>query len=99
MKILEDGRINCRVKITGTYHGRPFEYIDPEGCYSQFIWPNGDPSSLWWSEGGMRCDCARSYLLPEEWGIELDCGEEIMIDSIEPIDYNGPVLHLNESQE
>lgn len=99
MKVLEDGRIQCRVRITGTYKGQPFEYVDPEGeDGSQFIQPDGDPSTYWWSEGNFGCDCNRYYLLPEEWGVtDENCGHMIKIDMIQPIDYDGPTLHLQES--
>ena len=98
MQKLDDGRINCRVKITGTYKGKPFEYIDPEGVEgSQYIWPDGDPSTFWWAEGNMACDCNRSYFLPEEWGVSNECGDEILIDTIVPVDYDGPSLELNET--
>lgn len=99
MEILEDGRVNCRVKIIGTYKGRPFEYVDPEGVGSQFICPDGDPSTGWWTDGNMACDCNRSVFLPEEWGVEDVCGHEILIDRIEPIDYDAPPLILNESKK
>lgn len=100
MQVLDDGRIRCRVRITGTYKGNAFEYTDPEDDEgSQFIWPNGDPSTFWWSEGNMACDCNRAKYLPEAWGVEDECGHEICIDRIEPVDYDGPVLELNETVE
>lgn len=99
MQVLEDGRIRCRVRITGTYQGRGFNYVDPEGVNGrQFIEPDGDPSTFWWSEGNMSCDCNRAALLPPEWNVSRECGDEICIERIEPIDYDGPVLELNETQ-
>jgi hypothetical protein len=95
MKRLKDGRVNCRVRITGTFQGEPFEYVDPEGHDgSQYIWPDGDPSTYWWSEGNFSCDCNRAEFV----GVEhMECGETICIDRIEPIDFDGPVLELNET--
>lgn len=115
MRVLDDGRIECRVRIRGTFRGEPFEYVDPDGQDvdgdeqhgSQFIWPAGvvsdiengpDPSTWWWSEGNMGCDCNRDYLLPEHMRKLLPkrsnspdedgclCGHEILIDSIEPVE-------------
>ncbi len=97
MVILDDGRIQCRVKITGTFRGKPFEYIDPEDSGgSQYIWPDGDPSTFWWTDGNYSCDCNRWRFAGVE---ELDCGEEICIDKIEPIDYDAEPLVLNETIE
>lgn len=54
----------CRVKITGTFRGRPFEYVDPpdsEG--SQFLWledPDDKVSEYWWTDGNFGCDCNRA---------------------------------------
>ncbi len=97
MKVLEDGSINCRVKITGTFHGKPFEYVDPEGSEgSQYVWPNGDPSTFWWAEGNLSCDCNRARFIGDE---EMKCGNTIHIDEIEPIDYDGPILFLNETTQ
>ena len=94
---LQDGRKRCRVKITGTYKGEPWEYTDPPSHPgSQFIWPDGDNSSYWWSEGNMGCDCNRARFA----GVEKeDCGGDICIDSIVPLDPDLPALHLNESAE
>lgn len=95
MKKLNDGRTICRVRITGTFQGKPFRYTDPEDSSgSQYIWPDGDPSTSWWSEGNFSCDCNRSRFV----GIEfMECGETIYIDRIEPIDFDGPTLELNET--
>jgi len=105
MKKIEDGRIQCRVKIIGVYKGRPFEYIDPvDSDGSQFYWPpdeenaNYEPSEFWWAEGNMSCDCNRSAFI----GIDLDCGDTILIDRIEPIEKTEiylPPLILNESKK
>ncbi len=97
MKALDDGRINCRVRITGTFQGKPFEYIDPEDSDgSQYIWPDGDPSTYWWAEGNFSCDCNRWDFVGDE---EMECGETICIDQIEPIDYDGPILFLDETAQ
>ena len=96
----EDGRIQCRVKITGTYRGSPWEFIDPEDSDgSQFIDADGDPSSFWWTEGNFGCDCNRAKFLPEAWGVEDDCGTLIKMDKIEPIDKELAqyTLELNET--
>lgn len=96
MKVLKDGRINCRVKITGTYLGKTFTYTDPEGTDgSPYYWPDGDPSIYWWSEGNFSCDCNRCEFI----GIKnMECGDLIFIDRIEPVDYpEGESLILNES--
>ena len=97
MRQLDDGRIQCRVKITGTFRGEPYEYVDPEDHPgSQFIWPDGGSSDWWWSDGNMSCDCNRGEFV----GIEdMECGETINIDMIEPIDYDGPTLELNDTRD
>jgi hypothetical protein len=111
MTVLGDGRIRCRVKITGTFRGRVWEYVDPEDSEgSQFIWPededgNVDPSQFWWSEGNMGCDCNRRSFLPDEMKDEIgeiQCGDLIKIDEIIPVERgpNGeelPSLELWES--
>lgn len=107
MIILPDGRIQCRVKIIGSYRGEKFEYIDPENSDgSQFFSEDGDPSTYWWSEGNYSCDCNRSEFLSEElfgkWeknsGIN-ECGDEILIDEIVPLDYpDGRILKLDETK-
>lgn len=94
MKVLEDGSIQCRARITGTYQGMPFVYEDPEGDEgSQYYDAEGDPSTYWWAEGNFSCDCNRSQFV----GVDLDCGDEIFIDTIAPIDYPGVILLLMES--
>lgn len=82
MKVLDDGRLQVRVKITGTFRGQPWEYTDPdtrEG--SQFLWPPGSHddygddeinarewgnSYYWWASGNLACDCNRAKFLPPE---------------------------------
>jgi hypothetical protein len=91
---LADGRINCRVKITGTYKGERFVYTDPEGVYSQYYLPDGNPSRFWWEEGNMACDCNRGVFIDAD----LDCGNTVCIDTIEPLNYDGDVLRLDESR-
>jgi hypothetical protein len=97
MKILDDGRVRCRVKITGTFKGKPFEYIDPENTDgSQFYHQDGDPSTFWWTYGNYACDCNRAQFV----GLAgLECGGTINIDKIEPIDHDGETLELNETAE
>jgi len=92
----------CRVTIKGTFRGEPFEYTDPEGAPgSQFIWSDGDPSTYWWQEGNMACDCNRARFVPSLADVADDypCGAEILIDSIVPLDPDLPALILNESEE
>lgn len=102
MKILEDGRIQCRVRIEGRYKGEYFTYTDPIGeDGSQFIWPRepefGDTekdindkraSRSWWEDGNMGCDCNRSRYLPEHL-LKIhggDCDHEIELHTITPIE-------------
>lgn len=81
MRILEDGRIQCRVEIKGEHDGRNFTYIDPiESDGSQFIWPRDNEdgwlgeqetldkmaSRFWWEDGNMSCDCNRWSFLPDD---------------------------------
>ena len=96
MKVLDDGRVNCRVKIIGTFHNQKFEYIDPEGVEgSQYIWPDGDPSTCWWTDGNYSCDCNRAKFV----GLDnMPCGETINLEIIKPIDFDGPTLVLNETK-
>ena len=97
MKRSDNGTIQCRVKITGTFRGKLYEYVDSEDHPgSQFIWSNGDPSTRWWTDGNMSCDCNRGRFI----GIhDMECGETINIDTIEPVDYDGPMLTLNETRD
>lgn len=97
-----DGIKQCRVKITGTYKGKPFVYIDPEDSQgSQFISADNDPSTFWWTDGNYSCDCNRSRFVPLDM-IEEEkvgrCGDEIYIDTVEPLDNRLPMLVLNESK-
>ena len=68
-----DNRITCRVKMTGTFRGIAWEYMDPPDLESQYIWLGesgtyaaGDPSDYWWRDGNMSCDCNRECYLPEK---------------------------------
>lgn len=103
MKLLDDGkRIRCRVRIEGTFLGMPWFYEDPQDSDgSQVIWvEENDPSDFWWREGNMACDCNRYEFLPGNLQAihSGDCGHEIMIDTIIPIEGERlPVLYLNES--
>lgn len=92
--VIRNGIINCRVTITGTYKGKTFTYIDAEGePGSQFIHAGNDPSTFWWSEGNFACDCNRGQFV----GLDLPCGDAVLIDSIVPLDPSLPSLFLNES--
>ncbi len=105
--LLPDRRVNCRVRIEGSYRGEPFVYVDPPGVASQFVWLDGvfnrdpgnpmDPSTYWWSEGNYCCDCNRASFLPG--GPELPCGETIRIDRIVPLDPRLPELNPDEYRE
>ena len=95
MKTLDNGKVQCRCRITGTYKGKTFVYTDPEGSDgSQFIDDSGDPSTYWWTEGNFACDCNRSEFLPDEFGHDGECGNSIVIKKIECVDYDGPVLFI-----
>lgn len=95
-------RIQCRVRIEGEYDGIPFVYEDPlESEGSQFFWIDGetDPSTYWWTEGNMACDCNRIGFMPAELQ-KLHpggCGEAIHLRKIIPLEgENLPVLNLDE---
>lgn len=92
--LLDDGRIQCRVVIKGFYNGKPFTYTDPEGQDgTQFIWPDGDPSEFWWSEGNMSCGCNRGRFA----GVAgANCHTEVYINTITPLDPALPSLVLDE---
>lgn len=107
MHIIDKGtdseRIVCRVMIIGTYKGEMFVYQDgPDNEGSQYYWvkDNMDPSTFWWTDGNMACDCNRSAFLPEHL-YKLHgggCGHEIKFDRIIPIEgENLPILILDES--
>jgi hypothetical protein len=99
MKVLEDGRIQCRVRIPGEYKGERFVYEDKEGDDgSQYIWPDGDASQYWWQDGNFSCDCNRWGFLPEHLKKVHDgkCGHEIILFRIIPIEGdNLPILELD----
>lgn len=111
MKLLDDGRIQVRVRITGTFRGERWEYVDPDDRDgSQFIWPKDKcwsddeiVSRYWWYDGNMSCDCNRWKFLPshlQELCPEENCGEEICIDRIEPVEGDTSlVLVLNDTEE
>lgn len=66
MKMLPDGRACFRVRITGTYKGKPWTYEDPPGDHG-YGYANPpdigigkwEQSEYWWAEGNMSCDCNR----------------------------------------
>lgn len=95
METLKDGRICCRARVQGVYRGKPFDYTEPEGeDGSYYLLPDGDPSTFWWADGNMSCDCNRGRFVGEN--IE-ECGEDILIDTVSPVEFEGPILRLNES--
>lgn len=91
------GQHQYRVRVIGTYEGNPFTYEDPPECKgSSFVHNRGDlidPSSFWWSGGNMSCDCNRDSFV----GKSLECGDDVKVERVEPIDENWPTLILNES--
>lgn len=101
-------RVQARCRITGTFRGKPWEYVDPPGAAgAQWIdldyYGDVDPSTYWWSEGNFACDCNREMFLPDDMaenlptGGESRCGELIHIDRIVPIDRPDlPALILGE---
>lgn len=102
----ERERIRFRVRITGTFQGKPFTYEDPPGdCGHGFeTWeePTRTPQGkiligeYWWTEGNFACDCNRSTFI----GAKLSCGDEICIDRIDAIDRDDvEPLVLSESPE
>jgi len=97
MKIIDKDRVQIRVRIEGSYKGKPFVYEDPiDEDGSQFIWLNGENddekcSAYWWREGNMSCDCNRCVFVGMPLG-ELKCGNEITIDKIIPLEGNYPTL-------
>lgn len=108
MKVLRHGAgdecIQCRCRIEGHYMGRDFIYEDPEhadGWY--YFWvKHQDPSTYWWAEGNMSCDCNRYIFLPADLQALHDgkCGESIMIKRIIPLEGdNLPILDLTQINE
>jgi len=92
-----DGRVRVMCRITGSYKGEHWEYVDTEYA-SLYVWPEGTEDRLgrfWWTEGNGSCDCNRGQFI----GKELPCGYEVMIDRIVPLDSYYPALELNETQE
>jgi len=111
MRVLDDGRINCKVRIEGSYKGENFIYEDEDDQFgSQYIWPaencDGDDeqeindnraSRYWWEEGNLGCDCNRCRFLPPHMEHSGDCGHTITINKIIPIEGdNLPILILND---
>ncbi len=72
---------HARAKFTGTYNGKSFQYIDPEGAEGS-IYTGSNPAFFWSEDGNFGCDCNRAYLVGED---DLTCGETIRIQRIEPI--------------
>lgn len=112
MKIHDRGTdkesVQYRVRIEGTLNGKPWVYEDPEKSDgSQFLWvKENDPSTFWWSEGNMCCDCNRAKFVPIELRANLpldtddgyECGNNIFIDRIIPLEGDSlPTLELNET--
>lgn len=91
------GQHQYRVRVIGTYKGDSFTYEDPpDSKGDSFVWNNGgiiDPSSFWWSGGNIGCDCNRC----EYVGQSLECGDQVKVDIVEPLDENWPTLILGES--
>lgn len=96
---------NYRVKITGTYRGQSWEYIDsPDGEGSAFVYAPGEyfgneewlPGDYWFSEGNFSCDCNRGrFVFGDKYDCDnAQCGREINIDRIEPIEQPIPGVVL-----
>ena len=101
-------KINCRVKISGSYLGENWYYEDAENEASQYIdIEDNDPSELWWTDGNFSCDCNRWRFLPKHLQDKFDelhgntdkdgnrCGETIIINSIIPFDTTLPSLIIS----
>ncbi len=94
---------NIKIRVRGSYRGTKFVYEDGDSAKGwPFIWNTDDPkdgvADYWWREGNMSCDCNRRQFLPD---IEesIRCGEEICIDSIEPLNGLFAPIMLNETTE
>jgi hypothetical protein len=81
-----------RGRITGTYEGRPFLYVDPPEAASVLLDPDGTIDSYWWEEGNMACDCNRGVFV----GRRLDCGETIRLTRVEVLGHPDVYLELHE---
>lgn len=99
MKKIDNNRVQCRVVIKGEYNGEAFTYTDPEDSDgSQFIWlEDNDPSSYWWNNGNMGCDCNRISFMPKHLQ-DLhggECGHTIKLFSVTPIEEGLPELIID----
>lgn len=95
MKLIEQGttseRIIAKCRIHGEYLGVPFEF-DSENYY--WTHDNNDPSTRWWVDGNMACDCNRVNFLPTELRSQHygQCGHEIILTKIVPLEGDLPTL-------
>ena|GEM_PF-6401207 len=102
MRYLDGGdRIQCRARIEGRYDGEDFIYEDaPDADGWYFYWmEDKNPSTFWWSEGNMSCDCNRHNFLPPHLQEKHngECGGQIRLKRIIPLEgENLPVVELNE---
>jgi hypothetical protein len=101
VKIIDDNRVIVRARIEGSFKGIPFIYEDPaDSDGSQYIWLDGETDSekcsgYWLREGNMARDCNRRNYLPNNLKEDLDepdCGHQIKIHKIIPLEGNYPTL-------
>ena len=96
-----------RIKIVGSFDGTGFTYEDKPGMANGFWHPEfNDPSSYWWKEGNMACDCSRFRFLPDDMKSRLTpeemttCGCRIIIKTISSVDNPDiPTMELNEQED
>lgn len=68
-----------RVRVTGTFRGRPFVYESPDKSSGFFLDRDGAFLSFnhyYFDEGNFACDCNRAMFLPEEMYKELPIGTD-----------------------
>lgn len=92
---LKPGQNAVRCRIEGTYNRTPFVYEDPPGKGSQYLWFDTltnkvDPSTFFWEEGNMSCDCNRCRFLPKDMDHDESCGDSIKIHRVIPLIDNAP---------
>lgn len=98
MKRIDTNRVQVRCRIEGSYNGKPWIYedsIDSDG--SQFIWENAETddekcSGYWWREGNMACDCNRHTFFTNKEMNFGECGHQIKIHKIIPLEGDYPTL-------
>ncbi len=92
MKVVDKNRVQIRVRIEGSFQGKPWVYEDPiDSDGSQFIWLDAETedeknSAFWWREGNMCCDCNRHTFMSNTEMDFGECGHEIKIHKIIPLE-------------